>query len=161
MKIILFYFSILVPVKNDQTEENEEETTNTFLSASLQQSSSSDSLAQDEIPISEKSKENINQTISTIIPDRERKEIEENELSTPNLSEENKGEEEEQQQPKEEPVSSTPSSGLNPEAPPFFVSSAMQVEHKESQSTGDESDDENESSETAITSGRQYKNIYD
>jgi hypothetical protein len=143
LKIICFlFFSILVPVK-----DGKEENTNTFLSSSLQQSPSTDDSPQEEIPVIEKLKENINQTISTIIPDEEHQEIEESEQSTPNLSEENK-EEEKEIQP------CTPSSGLNPEATPFFALPTTKTENAQSISTGDESDDENESSKTSVTSGK-------
>ena len=48
----------------------------------------------------------------------------------------------------------TPSSGLNPEATPFLALSTAKIESTQSISTGDESDDENDSNETPITSGK-------
>jgi hypothetical protein len=48
----------------------------------------------------------------------------------------------------------TPSSGLNPEATPFFALPTTKTENAQSISTGDESDDENESSKTSVTSGK-------
>lgn len=136
-----FFLYVLVPVNNEN-----EENTNTFLSSSLQKSPSTDSSSREEIPVKEKaneSKEIINQTVSTIVLEQERNEIEQNEESTPDLSEEQK-----------ETTPVTPSSGLNPEATPFFVRSSSQIENIHSISTGNESDDENDSNETPITSGK-------
>jgi len=136
------FFSVLVPA-----QDGKEESTNTFLSSSLQQSPSNDSLTKEEIPVVEKSKEIINQTISTIVADEEHHEIEQNEQSTPDISEENKEE-------SKEIMCITPSSGLNPEATPFVGLSTVKVERTQSTSTGDESDDEHDSNETPVTTGK-------
>lgn len=139
LKIICFlFFSVLV-----QAKDGKEESTNTFLSSSLQQSPSNDSPTKEEISVIEKSKEIINQTISTIVADEEHHEIEQNEQSTPDISEEQK-----------EIMCITPLSGLNPEAAPFVAPSTVKIERTESISTGDESDDENDSNETPITTGK-------
>ncbi len=120
-------------------KNGKEESTNTFLSSSLQQSSSTGSSTGEETPVKEK----VNQTISTIVPDEVHMAIEQNEPSTPDLSEEQK-----------EIVSTTPSSGLNPEAIPFVAPTIIKIESTQSMSSGDESDDEHDSNETPITSGK-------
>ncbi len=114
-----------------------EESPNTFLSSSLQKSPSTDSSSKE---ITNESKEMINQTVSTIVHEQEPNVIKRNEESTPDLLEERKA---------MTPV--TPSSSLNPEAAPFFVRSSSKID---STSTGNESDDENGSKETPITSGK-------
>ena len=88
-------------------------------------------------------KENVDETISTIILEEKLHPIEQ---STPNLSEEQK-----------DKLSITPSSslGLNPEATPFFAEPTNgNIEHAESISTGNESDDESDSNETPATSSK-------
>jgi hypothetical protein len=106
----------------------------------LQKSPSTDSSSKE---ITNESKEMINQTVSTIIHEQEPNVIKRNEESTPDLLEERKA---------MTPV--TPSSGLNPEAAPFFVRSSSKIGSTHSTSTGNESDDENDSKETPITSGK-------
>ncbi len=126
-------------------KDEKEESTNTFLSSSLQQSPSTDSSTQEETPIIEKTnalKEHINQTISTIIPDEEL-----NEQSTSDISEDNKDEQ-------KEIILITPSSDLNPDATPFIIPSTDTIVRTESVSTGDESDDEDDSNETPVTTGK-------
>jgi hypothetical protein len=117
-------------------KDGKEESTNTFISSSLQQSPSTDSSTQEETPVIEKTnalKENINQTISTIVPDEE---------STSDISKEQK-----------EIMPITPSVDLNPDATPFVALSTSKIVSTQSISTGDESDDE-DSNETPVTSGK-------
>lgn len=123
-------------VKNGKNES-----TNTFLSSSLQKSPPTDSPLREEI-LSPPT-ENINETISTILPEQKLNDIERDGQSTPDLLEEQK-----------EATPATPSSGLNPEATPFFVERVGNTERIQSISTGDESDDETDSNETPVTSGR-------
>ncbi|CAF0984259.1 unnamed protein product [Rotaria sordida] len=132
-----------VPVKNTN-----EESTNTFLSSSLQQTSSSDDSTKEETSVIDEIKplkENINQTISTIIPNEESNEIVLAKQSISNVFEEKKEE-------KSELTCSTPSSALNPDATPFAVLSTIKTNSNQSISTGDESDDEIDSNETPTTS---------
>jgi hypothetical protein len=143
LKIIYLVFFVSVPVKN-----GEEESTNTFISSSLQQSPSTDGSTKEEIPVTE---ENANLVISTIVPDDEHKEIEQNKQLISEVSEEKKDEEEEQRQ-QVTPVS--PLCSLNPEASPFVVVSTNKIASTQSISTGDESDDENDSNETPVSSGK-------
>lgn len=121
-------FSFLV----SETNANEQRT-KIFLS-----STSTDSSTKEDIPNA--SKENVNETISTIIPEEKLHPIEQ---STPDLSEEQK-----------DKISITPSSssGLNPEATPFFVEPTNgEIEHAGSISTGNETDDECDSDGTPAT----------
>jgi hypothetical protein len=74
-------------------KNGEEESTNTFLSSSLQQSPSTESSAKEEIPVIEEtnaSKENVNQIISTNVPDDDHNEIEPNKELISFVSDENK-----------------------------------------------------------------------
>ena len=114
-----------------------EESTNTFLSSSLQKSPSTDS------SLKEETKEIINQTISTIVREQESNVIQRNQEPTPDLSDVQKAK-----------TPTTPPSSLNPEATPFFARSSSKIESTHSTSTGNESDDENDSDETPITSGK-------
>ncbi len=136
-------------------KNGEEESTNTFLSSSLQQSPSTESSAKEEIPVIEEtnaSKENVNQIISTNVPDDDHNEIEPNKELISDVSDEKKEEEEEQRLQQITPV--TPSSTLNPDANPFLALSTAKIESTQSISSGDESDDEKDSNETPISSGK-------
>jgi hypothetical protein len=114
-----------------------EESTNTFLSSSLQKSPSTDSSSKED------AKEIINQTISTIVREQESNAIQRNQEPTPDLSDRQKAQ-----------TPTSPPSSLNPDAVPFFARSSSKIESTHSTSTGNESDDENESNETPITSGK-------
>ena len=133
-----FFCSSLVPVTDGQNES-----ANTLLS-SFQRSPSTDNSTQEMINIS---KENGSETLSTIIPEQKPHSIERHEQLTPNLSEE----------PKKPSTSNTPpssSSELNPEATPFSLQSTNNIDRVQSISTGDDSDDESDSNETPVTSGK-------
>lgn len=120
--ICICVFSFLVL----ETNGNEEQTS-TLLS----------SITNEDIPNA--SKENINETIPTIIPEEKLHPIEQ---STPNPSEEQK---------ETISITSSSSSGLNPEATPFIVEPTNgNIEFHRSISTGDESD----SNATTATSSK-------
>jgi hypothetical protein len=144
LKIICFLFLVLVPVKNGK-----EDNTNTFLSSSLQKSPTKEEISV--IQETNASKESINQTVSTIVPDEELSQIEQNK---PTILDETEKKEEQQQQPQNEITPSTSSSALNPDATPFVGTSTPKIEGTQSISSGDESDDEKETSETPATTGK-------
>ncbi len=89
----------------------------------------------------------INQTISPVVADDDKDEIEQNKPTVSDV-----GEEQKEERKHSTPV--TPLSALNPEATPFFTLPTNNIESTRSTSTGDESDDENDSNETPISSGK-------
>ncbi len=129
-----FFFFVVVPVKD--------ESANTFLSSSLQKSPSAttNGLTREETLV-------INQTISPVVADDDKDEIEQNKPTVSDVGEEHK-----EERKHSTPV--TPLSALNPEATPFFTLPTNNIESTRSTSTGDESDDENDSNETPISSGK-------
>lgn len=138
--VILF---ILVPIKTDKDEN-----TNTFLSSSLQKTPSSDQSIQEKTtPVSEEIKplqeDNNNQTISSIVSNDVQNEME---FKNPSISEKS--------EQKKEIISSTPSAALNPDATPFVLLPASKLDENQSISTGEETDDEIDSNDTPVTSGK-------
>lgn len=136
LTFIVFFLLVAPTIDNNEKEE-----TNVFLSSSLQQSSPSEnqpSKDQDESVIVQ---ETIDQTISTII-------LEEDSVPVPtNVIEE-------PEQEKSIVLSSSSSSSLNPDATPFPAPiEKTNIEKEQVLSTGDESDDENDSNDTPISTG--------
>ncbi|UJR28510.1 hypothetical protein I4U23_009748 [Adineta vaga] len=128
-----------VPRKVEQ-----EECTDTFLSFSLEQSSSTiNESIRDKTPVLE---ENIDQTKSSTIDNGEQHEPEQNQQVIYDIVIEEKLTESKVNTP------ITPSSTLNPEATPFGLLLTNEIVKTESLSTGDESDDEKDSIKTPITS---------
>ena len=141
LKIICCFF-VLVPVTNGN-----EDSRNTFLSSSLQKTPSTDGSSKEETPVKKETnelKENLNRSTSKNILDEERSESEQNKQLTPDVSEEKR----------EETSPGTLSSALNPEANAFVILPTTKIESAQSISTGDESDDENEPSDTPVSTGK-------
>lgn len=133
-----------MPVKDDK-----QELTNTFLSSSLQQSSSNDSASPENRSTKEDTQvlnDSVHQAISLVSLDEEQNQIEENKQLSFDTSIE-----QQEKQRESTPVISL--SVLRPNAAPFVSLSATEV--NQSISTGDESDDENDSNESPITSGKE------
>ncbi|CAF4326123.1 unnamed protein product, partial [Adineta steineri] len=138
-----------------QVKNEKEDIANTFLSSSLQQSPfTTDGSTRDKTPIIEET------NVLKEITNEEQNENEQNKQSPLDIAAmEKKEEEEEKEEEKNEKETKTstpvtPSSALNPDANPFVTVSRNENEIIQSISTGDESDDEKDSNDTPITSGK-------
>ena len=115
-------------------DNGKEEETNTFLSSSLRSSPTSE---ETDLP-----KQDANQTASTLVADEEPKAIEQRQPSPSTENEDANG------------TSATPSSGLNPDSAPFFAPSVVATDQDKAVSTGNESDDEQDTGESRPAIGR-------